>query len=146
MATAGSFDILANQVGCPNSQSCPNTSSSDAAANARDALRELPVDRLRRQNAASTIPCRRVAHDIKSPPTTYGASASAKPQLPLPASSDLKVKLSRRPCRHRRPPVELETFEPLDAVIEETSFVAEAEARLPVASSLAQQQQVVVQG
>ncbi|KAM4060634.1 carboxylesterase family protein [Hirsutella rhossiliensis] len=137
VATGGSFDLLQDEVACPPSHY--RLLHTPSLADTRDALKELPVGRTQYQNAVVGIQCQKVgacAQDIKPSPAT-GIAFATDNHLST-ASSDsqpAKAKLPWRTSRHRRPPVDWETFEPLDAVIEETSFAAEAEAPLPPESS-----------
>lgn len=95
LITGGSFDILQDEA-CPRRQFPPSAHAADP----RDALRELPASQ---------------GHNQTPPPVPE----------PAPISKLAPHRLSRRPPRHRRPPVEFETFEPLDAVIEEPSNISQ---------------------
>ncbi|PHH74750.1 hypothetical protein CDD80_2873 [Ophiocordyceps camponoti-rufipedis] len=95
LITGGSFDILQDEA-CPRRQFPPSAHAVDP----RDALKELPVPQ---------------GHNQTPPPVPE----------PAPISKLAQHRLPRRPPRHRRPPVEFETFEPLDAVIEEPSNISQ---------------------
>ncbi|KJZ77104.1 hypothetical protein HIM_03425 [Hirsutella minnesotensis 3608] len=125
-ATTGvSFDILPDDVACPtlNSQSC--TAPTLAKTDNRGVLDELPIDQDQNQQLA----------DTGSLLETDVAAATPKAQHLSPASPEnkllVKTKLPWRSQRHRRQPIDGDTFEPLAAVIEETSFAAEAAIPLP---------------
>lgn len=151
----GSFDILSDEVTFPAASQyhLPYTPSLGVATHVtRNALQELPVGRGQCQNAVVGIRCQEgtgCAQDIKpSSGTGFALATDAAHQQQSTTPSDpqpAKTKLAWRSSRHRRPPVEWETFEPLDAVIEETSF-AEAPPRHSSPPARSTEQQAPVQG
>ncbi|RDA87231.1 hypothetical protein CP532_2544 [Ophiocordyceps camponoti-leonardi (nom. inval.)] len=121
LITGGSFDILQDEA-CPRRQFPPA-----ARADPRHALREIITLQERNfflepASASDTI---KLAHQHQQ------------------QHHQQQHRIPRRSARHRRPPVECETFEPLDAVIEEPdqeiSFVVEDQQPPRTLASLGQQ-------
>ncbi|KAJ6439507.1 carboxylesterase family protein [Purpureocillium lavendulum] len=113
----GTFDILEDEalisLGSPSPRHHRHHHQPDSSA--RDALEEISI--AHRQNKAySTSPV-----ELCKPTETVEA---------IPPSADLRLQNKpawRAASRNRRPPIESETFEPLDAVIEEPSSLQESD-------------------
>ncbi|KND94522.1 hypothetical protein TOPH_00855 [Tolypocladium ophioglossoides CBS 100239] len=113
----GSFDILEDaSLGSPRLHA-------PATADARDVLEELSVDY--RQNQAVAAGSNPVAIVTEKAPRLSAVSPEAKAN---------KTKIAWRAARSRRPLIESETFEPLDAVLEESSLLVKTEETVPTDS------------
>lgn len=123
---AGSFDILEDEtLGSPQ----PHTPAT-ATAETREVLEELSVD-YRQNQAAAADSC------LDASSATGVASITEKAPHLSPGSPEAKsntTKITWRAARSRRPLIESETFEPLDAVLEEPSLLFKTEETEPAGS------------
>lgn len=96
-------------------------------ADAREALEELPVNE--RQNQGAAVYCRLEADAVDDDAQAHREATALKSKLRLawlPRLASRRDVDNPLPCR--RPPIDCKTFEPLYAVLEKTSFEAEAPA------------------
>ncbi|PNY27965.1 Uncharacterized protein TCAP_02117 [Tolypocladium capitatum] len=124
---ARGFDILEDEAPLGSPQLL-----APAIADAPDVLEELSIDHRQNQVAAADSELDESSSSVAG----FAITTENSPHLSAasPEAKSNKAKLAWRASRSRRPLIESETFEPLDAVLEEPSLLAESEEAVPAGS------------